>query len=117
MKHRKWQVWIEFCQGICLPESKSYELKFVLGSHVIESGSAINKGDKYCRWDKRVYQEFEESYQSDKRFPTFFVYLMDGSHPICFFRDSVMNYSVPDAQVNWNELERDKSVGKVDESW
>ena len=38
---------------------------------------------------------------------------MDGDHPICFFRDSVCSYSVPDSKVNWEEFEIDKSVGKV----
>ena len=85
----------------------------------MESGAPILTGDHFCRWDKRVYKEWEDSYQSTKRFPTFFIYLMDeDKKPICFFRDSIQNYlSNPDAQVNWDEFERDKSVDKVDEDW
>ena len=43
---------------------------------------------------------------------------MDEDKPICFFRDSIENYlNNPDAIVNWDEFERDKSVSKVDEDW
>ena len=43
---------------------------------------------------------------------------MDEDKPICFFRDSLINYtSNPDAPVNWDEFERDKSIDKVDEDW
>lgn len=42
----------------------------------------------------------------------------DNNKPVCFFRDSVENYtSNPDAVVNWEEFERDKSISKVDEDW
>jgi hypothetical protein len=62
MKPKKWQCWVEFCQGICLPKTKKYELKFVLGNVEIDSGSPIATGDHYNRWDKRVYKEWEDSY-------------------------------------------------------
>ena len=44
---------------------------------------------------------------------------MDGDDkPVCFFGDSVENYtSNPDDVVNWEEFERDKSISKVDEDW
>jgi hypothetical protein len=84
----------------------------------IDSGLPIAKGENYNRWDKRIFKKWDDNVQSSKRFPTFFIYLMDEEKPICFFRDSVENYtSNPDATVNWEEFERDKSIGKVDEDW
>ena len=84
----------------------------------IESGSPIATGENFNRWDKRIFKKWEDNIQSTKRFPTFFIYLMEDDKPICFFRDSLVNYtSNPDAVVNWEEFEIDKSVGKVSEQW
>jgi hypothetical protein len=62
MKPREWQIWIEFCQGICLPKSKPYHLKFVLGNIEIESGAPIAKGENYNRWDKRVFKDWKDTF-------------------------------------------------------
>ena len=41
---RDYSLWVEFGQGICLPSSTKYTLKFVLGSEVLESGAPLSSG-------------------------------------------------------------------------
>ena len=38
---------------------------------------------------------------------------MDGDKPICFFKDSALNYTDPDAKTKWVAFEPDLAIGKV----
>lgn len=96
---RKYMICCDFGTGICLPYKGKFTLKLCIGNRSWESGSAKEVKNKYCRWDKRVMEEFTDSYQSLKRFPTVFVYLMDGNWPICFWRDSLLSFMNPDAGI------------------
>ena len=60
--------------------------------------------------------EFEDTYNSLKRFPIFFLQLTDGEEwPICNYKDSVLNFTDPKAPMRWVGLERDNAIGTVKE--
>ena len=43
-----------------------------------------------------------------------FVYLMDGSKPICFWKGKVSDFTNPDPKFQWLILKNDKAIGAVD---
>ena len=67
----------------------------------------------FNRWSKRVSEHFVNSHQGLFSFPYVFIYLMDGDKPICFFKDSVLNYTDPNAKTKWVAFEPDLAIGKV----
>ena len=59
-------------------------------------------------------KEFKLAYKDGKSMPTFYIYLMDESdYPVCYFRDSVLNYMDKHAPVQWKPFEPDGSIGTV----
>lgn len=45
MQEKDYSLWVEFGEGICLPEAKKYTLRLVIGSIVIESGAPKKQGN------------------------------------------------------------------------
>ena len=86
-----------------------------IGKHEFFSGAPRTVGENFCRWDKRGTVEIEETYQSIKRFPTVYFYLMDGDYPICYYRTSMLEFTDPNAKINWVEFDPDLAVGYVKE--
>lgn len=115
LKEEEYMLVCEFGQGICLPKSEDYQLKIVIGKHVIESGSPHRPANSeyYCNWDKRKSLRFKESFGKVERFPSVFVYLMEGSNAVCFYKDSLSNYLDPLAPLKWIELQPELALGKV----
>ena len=46
-----------------------------------------------------------------------FIYLMDGNHPICFWKGRVSEFSDHDPGQRWFILKVDKAVGKVENDY
>lgn len=42
---------------------------------------------------------------------------MDGDRPVCFYRDTLVNYQVKEAPIHWDEFDQDLAVGRVKEAW
>ena len=42
---------------------------------------------------------------------------MDGDKPVCFYRDTLVNYQVKEAPIHWDEFDPDPAVGRVKETW
>lgn len=90
--NRKYKVILEFGSAICLPDSKEYRLRLSIG-HKSWEAKPVESKRNYCRWDKRIVEEVDFTYTELKAFPTLYVYLMDGDKPICFYRESVLQYT------------------------
>ena len=91
----------DFGSGMCLPYKSKFHLRLQLGSRIWDSGAPKETKNKYCRWDSRIDEEFTDSYQNLKRFPSIFVYLMDGDKPVCFWRESVLSFMNPETNLQW----------------
>ena len=52
-------------------------------------------------------------YPSIEQMENIFVYLMDGSYPICFWKGKVSEFTDPNPAYRWLILKNDKAVGKV----
>ena len=91
-RNQKYFIIGEAGQGICLPDSKEYGLKFKLGTFEHKVACKVT-GRNYVRWNDRFSMEFETDFRQLKYFPTLFVYLMDGDKEICFYRESVLSFT------------------------
>lgn len=68
----------------------------------------------YARYSTRFIEEFSSCHQHLYTQPDIFLYLMDESGlPVCFFRDSLTNYTDENAPQKWVPFENDLAVGKV----
>ena len=56
---------------------------------------------------------FEDTYDDLKRFPPVFVYLMDGDYPVCYYKESALDFMDPAAPTRWLPFEPDLAVGYV----
>ena len=111
---KEYELAIEFGEGICLPYKKDFKLRLIIGSHKFESDSAKQYNQSWNRWSKRTVVKFKETYNNLKRFPTFFLQLTDGDKwPLCYYRDSLVNFTDPSAPMRWVALEKDDAVGYV----
>lgn len=115
---------VEAGQGITLPGSEKYKIRFQLGTFALQTEAKVVKRN-YARWDARKPKVFEESYQHLKEFPTLYVYLVDeNDNKICFYRESLLRFtkyqvyqdsalSAEQGPYQWLQFEPDLSVGKV----
>jgi len=70
----------------------------------------------YNRWSERFQKTtMKTPYTTIEQMQTLFVYLMDGSNPICFWKGKVSDFTDPDPKYRWLILKNDKAVGKVAE--
>ena len=53
-------------------------------------------------------------YPSVEQMENIFIYLMDGSYPICFWKGKVSDFLDPNPEFRWITLKNDKAIGKVD---
>ena len=53
-------------------------------------------------------------YPTVEQMENIFVYLMDGSTPICYWKGKVSEFTDPNPKMRWLIMKNDKSVGKVD---
>jgi hypothetical protein len=51
LQKKKYQLAVEFGQGIALPEDKKCKLRLVLGNHQFVSNAPKQNDIGYCRWD------------------------------------------------------------------
>ena len=100
---RQYHMYCEIGSGVALPTTEKYQIKVVLGKEEFKTGEAIKSGDSFCRWDKRFDKALDDTYQSLKRFPYLFVYLVnEDDKPVCFWKESVLNLQDERMPMNWN---------------
>jgi hypothetical protein len=102
---------------MCLPKSKNYELKICLGELSWETGKpaqGVDEGmENFCRWNRRIFEEFTSCHQGMYSFPYVFVYLMDGKTPICFWKGDPNDYTNKEAEVHWIPFQVDAAMNEV----
>lgn len=55
---------------------------------------------------KSVYQNIEEMEK-------IFIYIMDGSIPICYWKGDIKEFLNPNPKFRWITMKNDQAVGKV----
>ena len=50
-------------------------------------------------------------YPSVEQMENIFIYLMDGSYPICFWKGKVSDFLDPNPEFRWITLKNDKAIG------
>lgn len=105
----------EFGTGMCLPAEETYRMQLCIGETMFDSGKPKNHASDWCRWDNRFGGEvIALPYKSGKQMPTFFIYLVDSDDvPVCYYRDSLINYKDQNGPVQWRNFEPDLSHGVV----
>lgn len=110
----KYELAVEFGQGVCLPYKDKFRLKLQLGKHIIMSDKPKDSDTSWCRWDQQEKRVIEDSYQGLKRFPAYFLYLLDSSdRPVSYWRGSIMDHRELNSPITWKNFKRDKAVGQV----
>jgi hypothetical protein len=56
-------------------------------------------------------------YQSIEEMDKIFVYLMDGTKPICFWKGSVSDFKDPNPKYRWLTMKTDKAIGSVENDY
>lgn len=117
MEVKLYHIQAEIGAAICLPDTKDYTLKIMVGEQEYSTGppkQGKEQGMKnYCRWSQRFSEQFESVHQHLHTFPYVFIYLMDGKKPVCFWKDLCTNYVDPEAKPRWVPFEPDLALGKV----
>ena len=116
-EEREYEVIGEIGMGVSLPSNSSqYKVMIKIGEFELTTGSPKEYKKGYNRWSERWQKTtFKSSYPTIDQMENMFVYLMDGSTPICFWKGKVSEFINPDPSYRWLILKNDKSIGKVSE--
>lgn len=116
-QEHEFEVIAEVGMGISLPSnSKSYTVMIKIGDFEIQTESPKESKSGYNRWSERFQKRVMKTvYPTIKQMENIFVYLMDGSTPICFWKGKVSEFTDPNPKYRWIILKNDKSIGKVSE--
>ena len=72
----------------------------------------------YNRWSYRFPQSVMKTvYQNIEEMDKVFVYIMDGSYPICYWKGNITEFTNPDPKFRWLHMKNDRSVGKVENEY
>lgn len=90
----------EIGAGICLPDSKKYNIKITINDFTMETDKPVETKKNYCRWTKRFDpQEFEAVYTDIADLDMIYVYLMDGSKPVCYWKGKATDFKDPNPKL------------------
>ena len=103
--------------GIALPSNSSqYKVKICIGDFSLETSWPKEYKTAYNRWSERFAQQNMSCvYPSIDSMENIYVYLMDGSVPICYWKGKVKDFTNPDPSYQWLTLKNDKAIDKVSE--
>ena len=106
-------------QGINLPSSSKYTVKIMVGGiQELETGkSRLDNSKKvnYDRWNHRFQYEkpFSLPYKKRRAFDQVIITLMDGTNPICYYKEHISKFRNPNSEWHWVQMIPDPVVGKV----
>ena len=70
-----------------MPGKKNYTVKIAINDFFLETQKPKESKDNYCRWSQRFdAQIFKGPYKSIEELDRIYVYLMDGSEAVCFWK-------------------------------
>jgi hypothetical protein len=73
---------------------------------------------EYCRWSERFDQRSIHSpCKSIDHLDHIYVYLVDGTTPICYWKGKVSQFTDPNPEYRWLNLTNDTAIGKVAEAY
>lgn len=103
--------------GICLPSNSSYyKIKICIGDFEMQSGWPKEYRQGYNRFSERFPQQVMNTpYPSIEQMENIFVYLMDGSYPICYWKGKMTDFMDPNPKFQWLTMKNDRAVGSVSE--
>ena len=77
---------------------------------------AAGKCKNYCRWSKLFDEVIQSQHQGLFSFPKVFIYLMDGTKPISFWKGDITQFQDPNPSFRWVSLQIDKALSKIEGS-
>lgn len=84
-----------------------------MGGVVLQTGEAKVHEGTYNRFNERLIIDKNMPYQSREGFDSVLILLMDGTQPICYYRQNISKFYEPDAEYQWVLLKPDPAVGHV----
>jgi len=117
MTQMEFQLVAEIGQAICLPDTKKYKMKICIGDFELTTDGPVEYKENYCRYSKRFEDiTFKVPFKKTDNVSRVYVYLMDGSTPVCFWKGKVSDFLDPNPILKWYPLTCDLSVGEVTEA-
>jgi len=118
MDYREYDVIADVYSGIALPSEEKYKVMIKLADYELVTENPLFAQKHYNRWNCRFRQStYKAPYLSAAGIGKVFVYLMQGSNPICYYSANIEEFlDNPNPPIRWVELKNDLSVGKVDDS-
>ena len=112
---RPYDLIVEVGQGICLPTNNTkYLIKIKIGEFEIITEAPKESKPGYNRWSYRCPQQVMKSvYQSIEEMEKVFLYIMDGTVPICYWKGNITDFLNPNPTFKWITMKNDMAVGKV----
>ena len=88
-----------------------------MGKFIVDSNAPKDYNTGFCRWDQRIDNKgFETKCQSLEEIDRVYIYLMEESKPICFWRGKATDFINRNPEFRWLPMNNDLAVGKIDEA-
>lgn len=114
LRLQRYQVQLEIGSGICLPGKEKYRVRLQMGKFVIDSNAPVTYSNGFCCWNQRVENKgYETPCQSLEEIDRVYVYLMQDSTPVCFWRGKATEFVNRNPEFRWLPLTNDLAVGKI----
>jgi len=89
-------------------------VKLIIGGKEFKTGNPRSATKNYNRFNHRFEQTpINAPYVDISDFGNVILLLMDGDTPVCYYKESIENFTNPNAEYKWCSLLPDKVVGKV----
>lgn len=113
-KPKEYKILAEIGQGIALPAEQKYQVRMIIGGHVIETDKSKTFQKKnYNRYNQRFEEVIEKPYVDIYDFGKVIIQLVDDKgKPVCYYKESIAKFAKPDADYNWVSLKPDLAVNK-----
>ena len=115
-EEHEFEVIAEIGMGICLPSnSTKYKIKIKIGDFELTTDNPKESKHGYNRWSERFEKTImKTTYPNVEQMENIYVYLMDGSYPICYWKGKVTEFLDPNPSYRWLILKNDRAIGKVE---
>ena len=87
LEQNEYEIIVEIGVGICLPKKTNYHIKVSINDFFVETKDPKECKENYCRWSERLEGiNFKGPYKSIEELDRIYIYLMDGSTPVCYWK-------------------------------
>ena len=114
-KPKDYKILAEIGQGIALPAEKKYQVRMIIGGHIIETDKSKTFQKKnYNRYNQRFEEVIEKPYVDIMDFGNVIIQLIDDKgRPVCYYKERINEFAKADADYKWVSLKPDLCVNQV----